>query len=220
MALDRDRPLLCFVHSVPSPAAAGDLVERGGSAWGDVDLVQVRGKGLPAGDFERLVVRWLEAAAGTPTRIVVNDRLDVALATGAHGVHLGRTDLPVREARRVAPGLLLGASAHDREELVEAQRSDADYAGLGAFHASRTKPAALLLDPVRAGLLEPVPELRLPVLAIGGITPERIPEAFALPVVTGVAVSEAIQAANYTAYSLGGTGDFRYCRLKLKSQQR
>lgn len=196
MSIDRSRPLLCFVHSATDLGSALRLIERAAGAWGAVDLVQVRGKGLAAGDLEALVERWLEVVAPVATRIVVNDRLDVAIATGAHGVHVGRDDLPPAEIRARAPELLLGMSAHDRTELQAAQASGADYAGLGAFYGSRTKPEAVVLDPRGAGLLEPSPGLRIPVLGIGGITAERIPEVLSVPAVSGIAVSEAIQGAD------------------------
>lgn len=195
MAIDRSRPLLCFVHSAIDLDSALRLIERGAGAWAATDLVQVRGKGLPAGDLEALVGRWLETVTAAATRIVVNDRLDVALAAGAHGVHVGRDDLPPAAIRARAPGLLLGMSAHDRGELLEVQAAGADYAGLGAFYGSRTKPEAVVLDRGRAGLLGPSPGLRIPVLAIGGITAERIPEVLSVPDVSGIAVSEAIQGA-------------------------
>ena len=127
----------------------------------------------------------------------MNDRLDVALATGADGVHVGRDDLPPAEIRRLAgPEVVVGASAHDRRELVEAQESGASYAGLGAFFPSRTKPEAILLDVRRAGLEYPVEGLAIPVVAIGGITAERVRDAFRVPAVTGIAVSEAVQGSD------------------------
>lgn len=196
MAIDRTRPLLCFVHSATDLDSALRLIEWGVGGWGAVDLVQVRGKNLGAGDLEALVERWLEVCASGTARIVVNDRLDVAIATGAHGVHVGRDDLPPAEVRALAPELLLGMSAHDPAELLEAEASGADYAGLGAFYASGTKPEAVVLDPRGAGLLEPSPGLRIPVLAIGGITADRVGDVFSVPVVTGVAVSAAVQGAD------------------------
>jgi thiamine-phosphate pyrophosphorylase len=196
MSIDRSRSLLCFVHSATDLDSALRLIERGAGEWGAVDLVQVRGKSLTAGDLEALVECWLEVCASSPTRIVVNDRLDVALASGAHGVHVGRDDLPPAEIRARAPGLLLGMSAHDATELLAAQTSGADYAGLGAFYGSRTKPEAVVLDRQGAGLLGPSPGLRIPVLGIGGITVERVPDVLSVPAVSGVAVGEAIQGAD------------------------
>jgi thiamine-phosphate pyrophosphorylase len=206
----RDRPLLCFVHSTGPEGrgvgghAARRLAEAGGDAWPAVDLVQVRGKDLPAADLEALATAWVEALASHPaTRVLVNDRLDVALATGADGVHVGRDDLPPGEVRRLAPrGFLVGGSAHDRAELELAQRAEADYAGLGAFFPSRTKAGAGLLDAADPGWREPFPGLTIPVVAIGGITPERVAEVFAFPFVSGIAVSEAIQAARKPAEAI------------------
>lgn len=198
----RDRPLLCFVYSAQGDPreirrAARHLAAAGGDAWEAVDLVQVRGKDLPAGDLEALTRVWIEALARhAATLVVVNDRLDVALAAGAGGVHLGRHDLPVAEARALAPrNFVVGASAHDRREIRLAERSEADYAGLGAFYPTRTKAGAAVLDFGDPEWRTPVPGLTIPVLAIGGITARRVAEVLAVPVVSGVAVSEAIQAA-------------------------
>lgn len=200
MAIDRTRPLLCFVHSVSALERGLRLIERGAGGWGAADMVQVRGKGLPAGELEALVGRWIEAAGATA--VVVNDRVDVAIATRAWGVHVGRADLDPDAIRALAPGLAIGVSAHDRAELEAAVASGAAYAGLGAFYESRTKPEARRLDPGRAGLLEAIPGLSIPVLAIGGITAARVREVLSVPAVTGVAVSEAVQGAADPAQAL------------------
>jgi thiamine-phosphate pyrophosphorylase len=159
-------------------------------------MVQVRGKGLAAGELEEVAAAWVERLAGLPSRVVVDDRPDVALAARADGVHLGAEDLPLEAARALAPRLLLGASTHDREELLAAQAAGADYAGLGAFHATGTKSRAQLLDPERAGLWDPVPGLAIPVLAIGGLDASRTAGALRVPAVTGIAVSAAVQEAD------------------------
>ncbi|HET6637630.1 MAG TPA: thiamine phosphate synthase [Gemmatimonadota bacterium] len=211
MRIARDRPLLCFIHSIRGGppemlAAARSLIEAGGEEWGMVDLVQVRGKDLPAAELEALARVWIDAL-GRPrsTLVVVNDRLDVALAAGADGVHLGRADLPPAEARSLAPrDFLIGVSAHDRPELGLAQRSEADYAGLGAFYPTRTKAGAAVLASGDAAWRMPVPELTIPVVAIGGIAAGRVPEVMALPAVTGIAVSEAIQGAPDPAEAIRG----------------
>lgn len=197
MVIARDRPLLYFVHSTGAEAgearhAARALAAAGGDAWDAVDIVQVRGKDLPAGDLETLARVWIAALEEHSTLVVVNDRLDVALAAGADGVHLGRNDLPVDEARSTTPeGFVIGATAHGAAEIARAQAAGADYAGLGAFFPTDTKAGATVLDP--AGLRSPAPTI--PVVAIGGITAQRVAEVLAIPLVTGVAVSAALQAA-------------------------
>jgi thiamine-phosphate pyrophosphorylase len=193
---DRDRPLLCFVHDAADARPPERLWGAGDHAWARIDLVQVRGKGLAAGDLEELTRGWVARLAGLPGRVVVNDRLDVALAAGAGGVHLGQADLPLEVARGMVPdGFVIGGSSHDREELLAVQSAGADYAGLGAFSASWTKPEAKPLDPDAAGLSRLLDGLEIPVLAIGGMGPETVRRALEIPSVTGVAVSGAIQSA-------------------------
>jgi thiamine-phosphate pyrophosphorylase len=104
--------------------------------------------------------------------LVVNDRIDIALAVGADGVHLGQTDLPLADARRIAGGRLwIGVSTHDLEQVRAARDGGADYLGFGPIFATTTK---LDHDPVQ-GLsgLQAAVELAgpTPVVAIGGITP-------------------------------------------------
>ncbi|MGH7558032.1 MAG: thiamine phosphate synthase [Gemmatimonadota bacterium] len=195
-ALDRSRPVLCFVHEARTADPPERLWLIGDEAWSRVDLVQVRGKALPAVELEGLARGWVARLAALRPRVIVNDRLDIALAAGAHGVHLGRDDLPLAVARELAPrGFLIGASTHGRQELLAAQEAGADYAGLGAFFDTSTKPGASRLEPLATGVAEPVPGLEIAVLAIGGITAENLPRALETGVTTGVAVSSAIQGA-------------------------
>jgi len=110
-------------------------------------------------------------AAGVP--LVVNDDLDLAIAARADGVHLGRDDAAIAAARaRLGPDRLIGVSCYDRFELaLAARQAGADYVAFGSFHPSPTKPAAVRAD---VALLERARrELALPVVAIGGITPEN-----------------------------------------------
>lgn len=166
------------------------------SSWSRVDIVQVRGKDLSAGELEELARGWVARLAGV-SRVVVNDRVDVALAAGAMGAHLGDDDLPLEDARRAAPRpFLLGASTHNREELLHAAAAQADYAGLGAFFSTSTKAGARPLGPADAGLDAPLAELEIPVLAIGGIDASKVAAALRVPAVTGVAVSGAIQESS------------------------
>ncbi len=130
-------------------------------------------------------------AAGIP--LVINDRLDVALAVGADGVHLGQTDLPLAEARAVAAGrLFIGVSTHDVTQVAAACAGGADYLGFGPVYATRTKANP---DPVQGlvGLRAAVAVAGItPVVAIGGITP-----AFARDLVAaGASALCAISAVN------------------------
>jgi thiamine-phosphate pyrophosphorylase len=128
-----------------------------------VDFIQVREKDLDARVLFDLVCAIRDAAAGTRTKVLVNARLDVALAAGVDGVHLPGNGLP---AARVRPFVrTLGCSIHSIEEAVAAERSKADFVIFGpVFETPQKKPVGL------AALKDVVAAIRVPVLAIGGIT--------------------------------------------------
>src|SRR5688572_26404022 len=113
--------------------------------------------------------------AGIP--LVVNDRVDVALAVGADAVHLGQTDLPLGDARRIAGALKIGVSTHDLDQVRAACEAGADYIGFGPVYATTTKQNP---DPVQgiAGLRAAVGLASVPVVAIGGITPAKVREVY------------------------------------------
>jgi thiamine-phosphate pyrophosphorylase len=137
-----------------------------------VDLVQVRESDLEAGALVSLVGQLLAIASGTPTRIVVNDRIDVALASGADGVHLRGDSIPVGAARQLAPaGFLIGRSVHRVEEAIAA--ADADYLIAGTVFPSASKGAGAPLLGVE-GLKAVARSVERPVLAIGGISDDRL----------------------------------------------
>jgi thiamine-phosphate pyrophosphorylase len=154
-----------------------------------VDAVQVRAKRAS----DREVVAWTRAllaeVASRGTRVIVNDRLDLALAAGADGVHLGRDDLPVADARALVPAsFLLGATCRSPEHAARARADGADYAGVGPIHATATKrglPDPLGLDVLAATARE------IPAIAIGGITADRVRDVMATGA-HGVAVVAAV----------------------------
>jgi thiamine-phosphate diphosphorylase len=191
------------VHSASGLDSGLALIEAGRKSWKSLDIVQVRGKSMATADLERLVELWTGAVATFPTLVVVNDRVDVALASGAHGVHVGRSDLPATAIRELVPcGFVIGVSAHDGAEVAHVRESGADYAGLGAFYASRTKPEAVLLDRQSPGLARAIRGAAIPILAIGGITAERVRDVISTVPVTGVAVSDAIQGSTDPAAAI------------------
>lgn len=150
--------LFCLVDAtddlslLPALAAAG------------VDGFQVREKSLDDRALLDLVGTVREAVAGCV--VVVDDRLDIALAAGAHGVHLGSRDLPVAAARALAPDLLIGATCRSAEDVRRAAEAGADYAGFGPVFATTSK--AGLPDPLGLATLAGAAGV-LPLIAIGGI---------------------------------------------------
>ena len=136
--------------------------------------VQLRYKGKDECEHLRLAHKLRRITAGTDTLFIVNDRPDIALASGADGLHLGQNDLPAAEARRlIGPDLLLGLSTHNLDQVAKANDEPVNYIGFGPIYStnSKTKP-----DPVVG------PELlknahaisRHPIVAIGGLNLERI----------------------------------------------
>lgn len=150
-----------------------------------IDLIQVRERDLEAAPLAATVARILDAVRGTPTRVIVNDRLDVALACGAHGVHLRSDSIPVTAARTLAPpGFLIGRSVHAAAEAAHAAKG-ADYLIAGTVFATSSKPDLTPLLGVE-GLRAIVTTAAVPVLAIGGVTMERL-DAIAAAGAAGIA---------------------------------
>lgn len=163
---------------------------------GGADAIQLRDKEAGGGELLRVsreVVR-LARSSGSACLILVNDRVDVALACGADGVHLGQEDLPADSARRIlGVGKVLGVSAGTVEEALAARDGGADYLGVGPVFATPTKPDAG--EPIGIEGLRKIREaVDLPIVAIGGINAENA--ALVLRAgADGIAVISAVSAA-------------------------
>jgi len=132
-----------------------------------VRLVQMREKEISGRGLYELAVEFRRLTAAAGALLIIDDRLDIALASGADGVHLGQEDLPLAEARRLAPELIIGASTHSLEEALAAQDAGASYVNLGPIFATQTKPTATPLGPEALDLI--TPHLRIPWTTMGGI---------------------------------------------------
>ncbi|MDR3130394.1 MAG: thiamine phosphate synthase [Treponema sp.] len=136
---------------------------------GGVTMVQLREKDASSREFYEIAleIRALTRRLGIP--LLVNDRLDIALAAGADGLHIGQSDLPLKKARRLAGrGLLIGVSVSRVEEALAAERDGADYLGAGAVYPTGSKANAGEAIGVK-GLSDICAAVRIPVAAIGGI---------------------------------------------------
>jgi thiamine-phosphate diphosphorylase len=165
---------LCLVTDRNRIGGAARLLEQiaRASAAG-VDLIQIRERDLEAAALADLVARAVAIARGSSTRIVVNDRLDVAIACGADGVHLRGDSIPIAAARQlVPPDFFVGRSVHTEEEARTAV--GADYLIAGTVYATASKPGARVLGV--DGLRAIVRRAAAPVLAIGGVTRDRLEE--------------------------------------------
>lgn len=172
ICLVTDRRRLAVAGASPEAARACLVAQARRAADAGVDLIQVRERDLEAGALAALVAELLAATRGSSTRIIVNDRLDVALACGAAGVHLRGDSLPIAAARRLAPqGFLIGRSVHGVDEAIGA--AGADYLIAGTVFASASKPADAPLLGIE-GLGAIARAVSVPVLAIGGIDGARV----------------------------------------------
>ena len=158
-----------------------------------VRMIQLRDKSLATPELLSRARRAVAVARPFGAIVIVNDRVDVALAAGAGGVHVGENDLPTRDARRLlGPDRLLGRTAHSMEELRAAVADGADYLGVGPCFESQTKAFGSFAD--RAFLAEAATATALPVFAIGGVGVDRLDELASLGF-HRVAVASAVTAA-------------------------
>ena len=156
--------------------------------------VQLRAKGATARETLGLAQALLPVVRSWGALFFVNDRLDVALAAGADGIHLGPDDPPVKAVRQVAgEDLLVGYSTHDPEEAAQAEADGADYLGCGTVYRTSNKSDAGEVIGL-SGLRCVVDAVSIPVIAIGGITPERAAEVAGAGA-AGMAVIGAVMSA-------------------------
>jgi len=169
-----------------------------------VDLIQIREKDLPAGELlalARQAVSIVRSSAGKAL-VIVNDRLDVALAAGAAGVHLGGESAPAREVVRwcragnAPASFRIGVSCHNVQETHEAESAGADYVLFGPIYDTPSKRSYGAPQGV-AGLKEVCGAVRIPVIAIGGVNGENAPECIRAGA-AGIAAIRMFQEAKST----------------------
>ena len=170
------KPIACLItdrRRLRKPTVDAVVRQVRHAADAGVQLVQIRERDLEGRWLFDLARRLVAAVSGTATRIIVNDRLDVALAAGAHGVHLRSRSFAASRARKLVPaGFLVGRSVHVSDDVSTAA-GGADYLVYGNVYETPSKPGlpaaglSRLADVVRA--------TSVPVLAVGGVSRERIP---------------------------------------------
>ena len=161
---------------------------------GGAGVIQLREKDASGRSFLRIAesVHAITRRYGIP--LIINDRVDIALAVGAEGVHLGQDDIPARDARRIiGPDMILGVSASSLEEARQAERDGADYLGVGAMNPTMTKSDA---DTVTVDELKAIrAAVSIPIVIIGGINFSTIGHYKGIGV-DGIAVVSAVVAAD------------------------
>lgn len=145
------------------------------SLKGGVSVVQLREKKAETLEFYNLALKVKEITQKYNVPLIINDRIDIALAIDADGVHVGQSDMPAKTARSmIGEDKILGVSAANIKEAKKAQRDSADYIGVGAVYPTNTKDDATSVP--KKELKEIVKSVDIPVVAIGGITQENAHE--------------------------------------------
>jgi len=183
------------VYVITEPLPDRTPLEMATAAFtGGAGVVQFRHKGVTTRELFFQAQRLVTLAREHHGKLIINDRVDLALAVRADGVHLGPDDLPVSVARRLlGPTAIIGASAGTVDEAIEAEAEGASYLGVGCIYGTASKDDAG--DPIG---VERLAEIRaavsLPIVAIGGIRAEYLPALIAAGA-DGVAVISAITRA-------------------------
>ncbi len=173
-----------------STRTLGEAVEQ--AVIGGCTMVQLREKDISSLDFYVLALEIKKITDRYDVPLIINDRIDIALAVGADGVHIGQNDIPADIARKViGKGMLLGVSAGSVEEAVNAMKAGADYLGVGAMFATGTKPDAGLVSMEELGKIRRAVDI--PIVVIGGISEENA-MLFRPMGVDGLAVVSAVIA--------------------------
>jgi thiamine-phosphate diphosphorylase len=162
---------------------------------GGAKIVQLRAKIMPPRDFFELAGRARAITRRYECRLIVNDRVDIALAYDADGVHLGQEDLPLRAARKIMPDRTIGVSTHDLEQARVAESEGADYIGFGPMFGTNTKDTGYsargldMLQEIRAAV-------KLPIVAIGGINQSNVTQVLQAGADSAAIISEILHAEN------------------------
>ena len=148
----------------------GEAVEQ--AVIGGCTIVQLREKEILSLDFYVLASEMKKITDRYGIPLIINDRIDIAMAVGAAGVHIGQKDIPADIARKViGKDMLLGVSAVSAAEAVNAAKAGADYLGVGAMFPTRTKPDAGFVSMEELGRIRKAVDI--PIVVIGGISKEN-----------------------------------------------
>lgn len=183
---------LCTDRDLMSTDTIEEAVEQ--AVKGGCTVVQLREKDCSSLEFYETALRVKKITDEYKIPLIINDRVDIALAVNADGVHVGQDDLPAASVRRILGGdKVIGVSAGSVREAVKAREDGADYLGVGAMHATSTKTDA---DVTTVEELKKIREMvDLPIVAIGGMNRQTLPELKGTGV-DGIAVVSAVIAAD------------------------
>jgi thiamine-phosphate pyrophosphorylase len=160
---------------------------------GGIQWLQLRAKAMPPRDFLQLACAARRRAHSSGCRLIVNDRVDIAVACGADGVHLGQEDLPLHAARNLMGERIIGISTHDVEQAKGAEAGGADYIGFGPMFGTATKETGYSARGLE--MLRRVREaVSIPIVAIGGITEGNVNEVWQAGADSAAIISDLLGA--------------------------
>jgi thiamine-phosphate pyrophosphorylase len=160
---------------------------------GGVKMLQLRVKSMAPRDFLDLARLARAATLEHSCKLIVNDRIDIALACDADGVHLGQEDLPLAAGRKLMGQKVVGISTHDIEQAQQAERNGADYIGFGPMFGTTTKATGYaargtdMLRQIRSAM-------KLPIVAIGGITEQNVQQVWQAGADSAAIISDILKA--------------------------
>lgn len=187
---------LCTDSGLMSSATVEESVER--AVQGGCSVVQLREKEASSLELFRLAERVKRVTDKYGVPLIINDRLDICQAVDAAGVHLGQSDLPCAEARRILGAeKIIGVSAATPEEAAKAQADGADYLGVGAVFPTATKTNTRKVTPeIIRGIRQAV---TIPFVVIGGVNAENITRLYGLGIDGAAVISAVIAQPDITA---------------------
>ncbi|MCR4430363.1 MAG: thiamine phosphate synthase [Tepidanaerobacteraceae bacterium] len=176
-----------------SLSLAVELAIKGGAT-----IIQLREKQISGKEFYELALEVKRVTSRYGIPLIINDRADIALAVDADGLHVGQEDIPADVARRIiGPSRILGVSAKTVDEALKAERDGADYLGVGAVFPTPTKPESDAIGMEGAKKIKEA--VKIPVVAIGGITVENAYDVVLKAKVDGISSVSAVFAGDVEA---------------------
>jgi len=194
--LPRPLPSPLYVILDPAQAKGRPLIPLlSGLLKGGAAIIQLRAKEMSPNEFFQFATEVRNHTRSSQCLFIVNDRVDIALASQADGVHLGQEDLPLRVARKLMGDKIVGISTHDLTQAVEAERDGADYIGFGPIFETATKQTGYAARGLSA-LREVRSAVKIPIVAIGGITEENVTQVWDAGADAAAMISDLMTAAD------------------------
>lgn len=167
-------------------------------ADGGARIVQLREKNMDERALGLLACEFRRICDRSGMLLIINDSVDIALESGADGVHLGQDDTPLETARQMAPALIFGISTHSSKEALEAQANGADYINIGPIFNTQTK--SLATAALGVGIIREIaPMLHIPFTVMGGIKSRHVPELISAGARKIAMVTEITENGNIAA---------------------